>query len=385
MTSSPEPGTDARVIEQLFEAAWSGDVPRLAALLDADPERLHARAAPYDTTLLHAAAHAGRLPAVDLLLTRGLDPNVRESGDNTYPMHWAAAAGHLDVVRLLADAGGDVVGRGDDHALEVIGWASAWEGCDDDAHRAIVDLLVSRGARHHIFSAIAMNLASEVRRIVATDPSALAMRMSRNENNQTPLHFAVRMHRPDMVALLLELGADPLTVDASGQSVATYADEHATDRAVMEAIRTMTLAELASADRAHRPAHGGTMDLIACMVLGDWETAERLAAADPQLPGQGGVLHLFAKRGNAGAVRWLLEHGADANARWAHYDAVVTPLHMAAWGGSVDVTRLLLAAGADPRIRDTKHDGDADGWAEHFGRTELLPILRAQRTSLEGA
>src|SRR6476469_6752817 len=119
---------------------------------------------------LFQAARAGDaepLAAVDLLLARGLDVNAREKGDNTYAMHWAAAAGKLDVVRRLADAGGDVVGHGDDHEMEVIGWASCWDGCDDDAHRAVVEFLVSRGARHHIFSAISMNLADEVRRIVA--------------------------------------------------------------------------------------------------------------------------------------------------------------------------------------------------------------------------
>ena len=46
-------------------------------------------------------------------------------------MHWAAANGHLGVVRRLVDAGGDVVGRGDDHALEVIGWATCWDQCHD--------------------------------------------------------------------------------------------------------------------------------------------------------------------------------------------------------------------------------------------------------------
>ena len=147
---------------------------------------------------------------VDLLLKRGLDVNAREKGDNTYAMHWAAAAGHLDVVRRLADAGGDVVGHGDDHELEVIGWASAWDGSDDAAHRAIAEFLVSRGARHHIFSAIAFNLADEVRRIVAADPAALSRTQSHNEDFRLPLHFAVRKNRPEMVALLLELGADPL-------------------------------------------------------------------------------------------------------------------------------------------------------------------------------
>jgi len=124
---------------QLFDAARNGDVASLTTLLDAYPDKLHARARPYEWTLLHAAAHNGHLSAVDLLLTRGLDVNTREKGDNTYAMHWAAAGGHVEVVRRLADAGGDVVGHGDDHELEVIGWATCWEGCGDAAHRAVVD------------------------------------------------------------------------------------------------------------------------------------------------------------------------------------------------------------------------------------------------------
>ena len=145
--------------EQLFDAAEQGDTDRLDALLDAHPDKLNARKPPYAWSLLHVAAHKGHLAAVDLLLRRGLDVNTREEGDNTYAIHWAAAAGHVDVVRRLADAGGDVVGHGDDHELEVIGWATCWDGCDDAAHRSVVDVLLRHGARHHIFSAIAMNLA----------------------------------------------------------------------------------------------------------------------------------------------------------------------------------------------------------------------------------
>src|SRR3954463_3936250 len=109
----------------LFEAAKTGDLDALRA---AD---LSARQPPYDWTLLHVAAANGQLAAVDLLLERGLDVNARERGDNTYAMHWAAAGGHLQVVERLADAGGDVVGAGDDHRLEVIGWATCWDSCQD--------------------------------------------------------------------------------------------------------------------------------------------------------------------------------------------------------------------------------------------------------------
>lgn len=350
---------------QLFEAAKKSDVRAFAALLDAHPEKLQARNKPYEHTLLHVAAFAGRLEIVDLLLRRGLDVNAREKGDNTYPMHWAAAAGHLDVVRRLADAGGDVVGHGDDHELEVIGWASTWDGGDDAAHRAVADFLVSRGALHHIFSSIAFNMADEVRRIVASDPSALSKRQSHNEDFRLPLHFAVLRNRPEMVALLLELGADPLATDATGYSAAAYATQPDVDRSMMEMIR----------------ARVGTADLFTALALGDWGSAERILREKPEAVQPGGastgVLHLMAKRNNVEAVKWLLDHGVDPSARWNHWDAEVTPLHLAILGKHPEVVRILLAAGADPTIRDSKHKANAMEWAEFFGHKKIVRILAA--------
>jgi ankyrin repeat protein len=93
-----------------------------------------------------------------------------------------------------------------------------------------------------------------------------------------------------------------------------------------------------------------------------------------------GVLHLMAKRGDAAAVKWLLDHGADPNARWAHWDSDLTPLHLAVMQDHAEVVRLLLAAGADPTIRDSKHDSDAVGWAEFFGRLEIVRMLKARGT-----
>jgi ankyrin repeat protein len=353
---------------KLFEAAKNGDARELAELLDAHPEKIESRNKPYEHTLLHVAAFAGRLENVDLLLRRGLDVNVREKGDNTYPMHWAAAAGHLDVVRRLDDAGGDVVGYGDDHELEVIGWASTWDGSDDSAHRAVAAFLVSRGARHHIFSAIAFNMADEVRRIVATDPAALSKRQSHNEDFRLPLHFAVLRNRPEMVALLLELGADPLATDGTGYPPAAYATDPDVDRSVMEMIR----------------ARVGTADLFTDLALGDWDSAARILRDNPDVvkPGgvSSGVLHLMAKRNNVTAVKWLLDHGVDPNARWNHWDAEVTPLHLAILGRHAEVVRVLLAAGADPTIRDTKHKATATEWAEFFGHKEIVRILAAHET-----
>lgn len=360
----------------LVKAARDGEVAELERLLDLHPDRLHLKSGEYGSSLLHSAArHA---PALALLLRRGLDPNTLESGDNTTAMHWAAAAGALDAVRLLADAGCDVIGAGDDHELEVIGWATCWDGCDTPAHRAIADFLVSRGARRHIFAAIAHELGDEVRRIVATDPSALNRRMSRNESHQLPLHFAVRMKKRSMVDLLMELGADPLGVDDSGSTATANAFSAEFDHAPLQAIHRMTLAELDSARRGHREPRLGQLDLMAALSLGDRATAERAwTAAGPGT----GVLHLMAKRGELDAVRWLLDRGADPNERWTHWGMACTPIHLAIWGDHEEVVQLLLARSADITIRDSMHDGDAMGWAEHFGRERMMALIANGGTS----
>lgn len=344
--------------QQLFDAAKAGDAAAIAAALDHAPEKLYVRDEPYAWTLLHHAAQHGHLPVVNLLLDRGFDVNTREQGDNTSAVNWAAAAGHVDVVRRLLDAGVDPVGRGDDHDLEVIGWASCWDGGDDAPHREIQRLLIERGARHHIFSAIAINSADEVRRIVRADPSQLSRKMSRNEAFRQPLHEAVHRNRPEMVALLIELGADPLSKDGDGFPPAAYAMTPDTDRRVFEAIR----------DR-------GKVDLFTALALGDLPAADAILRADPAAISRDGVLHLLAKRGHVAGVKWLLSHGADPNALWSHWGAELTALHLAVLANHPEVARVLLDAGADTSIKDTQHHSDARGWAEFFGRREIMQLL----------
>src|SRR5262249_46342640 len=153
---------------------------------------------------------------------------------------------------------------------------------DDEAHANVRGFLLSRGAKHHIFSAIAVDDGDEVRRIVAAHPASLARRMSRNENNQTPLQFAVRFNRPRMVALLIALGADPLGVDGWGMPVAGYAQTPDLDRPVMKRISELTAGELLSAERGHRKPNVGPTDLMAALALGDVATAERLVNENPR-------------------------------------------------------------------------------------------------------
>lgn len=205
---------------RFFAACESGDVEtvrRLAAenptlVRAADPDREHG-----GWTGLHSAAQKDRVEVVRLLLELGADPNARERGDNTPPLHWAAAGGNTGCVRALLDAGVDPQGAGDVHELDAIGWATVWRPENDIPHDTVA-LLLERGARHHIYSALAIGDPSLVRKLVERNPGALERRMSPFEGGRMPLHYAIQRKRPDLVQLLIDLGADVDATDANGRT-----------------------------------------------------------------------------------------------------------------------------------------------------------------------
>jgi ankyrin repeat protein len=233
----------AQSVAPFFEACSKGDVETLRGLLADDPSlvRVADPAVQYGGwTGLHLAAREGHLDAVRLLLEHGADPSAREAGDNTYPLHWAAAGRHLEVVRALLDAGGDIHGLGDVHELGAIGWATFFHargGAPGD-HLEVASLLVERGARHHIFSAMSAGDLVLIRNVVEEDPKMLDRRMSRFEQGQTPLHFAMNQKRYDILDLLIELGADVEAKDGHGQTALAVAML----RGDTEAMRTLKAA-----------------------------------------------------------------------------------------------------------------------------------------------
>ncbi len=187
--------------------------------LERDPELVRART-PDGSTALHLAIRHPN--ALRLLIERGADPDVRDTGDNASPLHFAAAQGLLESVRILLDAGADVHGSGDLHESGVIGWAAR------PGNEAVVCLLLERGARHHIFSAMATGDLDLVQQVVKANPESLARRRSRFENRHTPLHAVFAP--PDglghltgtpnyaMLQLLIGLGADLDAPDDKGRT-----------------------------------------------------------------------------------------------------------------------------------------------------------------------
>jgi ankyrin repeat protein len=79
---------------------------------------------------------------------------------------------------------------------------------------------------------------------------------------------------------------------------------------------------------------------------------------------------------NLTTIRWLLSHGIDVNAKRPMWDLNHTALHMTTESGAIEIARLLLDAGADPNVRDDRHQATALGWAGFFGRDDMVTLLR---------
>ncbi|HEX3765350.1 MAG TPA: ankyrin repeat domain-containing protein [Kofleriaceae bacterium] len=222
-----------------FEACRRGDAVALDELLRRDPLVVRERA-PGGETGLHLAAH--HAAAICVLLAHGADPDVRDTADHATPLHRARG---VDAVRALLDAGADPHGEGDAHQLDVIGWHTCFEPTFDPE---VVALLLARGARHHVFSAIATGDRAAIEELVAESPDALARRLSHREAGQTALHYVIAP--PDgligggfrtgahhaTLDLLIELGADLEAEDDRGRTPLEVAMLHG-DRIAMERLR----------------------------------------------------------------------------------------------------------------------------------------------------
>jgi uncharacterized glyoxalase superfamily protein PhnB len=194
-------------------AALDGNARELAKLLAAHPRKVALTRGPWRRPLLHLAAENGHAGCVSLLLRLGADARLRDQTDNATALHWAAAGGHLEIAKQLLAAGADIDGVGDRHGLGVIGWAT----CFEHVWTVLADHLLSRGARPTMLAAVALGRADLVRRLAEQDRAQLGLlRMSRFGHFRTPLHAAVLKNRPDMVRLLLDLGADPRARDSRG-------------------------------------------------------------------------------------------------------------------------------------------------------------------------
>jgi len=184
------------------------------------------------------------------------------------------------------------------------------------------------------------------------------------------LIWAVAQGRTDRVALLLDNGVDP---NSPGSGHPTHEDRTAYEWAVSTGSRE--IAALLAAAGA-RPPRSPIDDVDRFLSAALGEDADQVRQADPAVRAAAierrpGAVEQAVELRRARAVRLLVEAGFNVDGA-----RPVTPLHLAAYDGDLEMAQVLVSLGADPTRTDPEFGSTPLGWAEHAGADQVADYLR---------
>jgi len=295
------PGISSAADQRLINAAKSGDETAVRSLLK---QHVDVNAAAADgSTALHFAAYADSVSLADSLIRAGAHVDAANDLGST-PLHLACDNGSPAMVNRLLAAKANANAK-------LLNGETVLMACARTGSAAAVKALLVNGANPK-----------------AAEP----------EHNQTALMWAAAESHPDVVAMLLEFGAD---VRARSRSYSQTVVGEQTQRAGREKLN-------------YDVTRGGSTPLLFAASSGDAASAKLLlsAGADPndRLPDGTSALVLAAHSDHRDVALALLEKGANPDDMGIGYAA----LHAAILRSDIDLVKALLAHGADPNIRMTK-------------------------------
>jgi uncharacterized protein len=336
----------------------------------------------FGMTPLSRACTNGSAELVELLLNAGANPNTRIATGET-PIMTCASSGNADAVRLLIARGADVNAKEPSQNQDALMWAAS------ERHPNVVRLLVEAGANSS----------------------------AHTKKGFTALHFAAREGDIDSVRQLLASGVNVNIRSLPDAAAETARDTKATSGGGRSASGTAAAAAAPRGPGYQATLSEGSTPLLVATVRGHVPLALFLLeqGADPNVLDAGFTpLHWASGTWEGGIsnqvygfsdpmsgipnreqkmalVKSLLAHGANPNARMTrrppgfsglgggYEDAPgATPFLLASAADDLEMMRLLLAAGADPKlVTDTKATAvmAASGLNRGIGES---PITEAQ-------
>jgi len=307
----------------------------------------------FGMTPLSRACTNGSAALVELLLKAGANPNARIATGET-PTMTCASTGNVDAVRLLIARGADVNAQEPSQNQDALMWAAS------ERHPSVVRLLIEAGA----------------------NPRA------HTKKGFSALHFAAREDDIDSVRQLLAAGVN-VNIRSIADKVETKQDTTASASGGRSASGTAAQTAAPRGPAYQATLSEGSTPLLVATMRGHVPLALFLLeqGADPNVVDAGfAPLHWASGTWEGGVsnpvygfsepmagipnrqqkialVKSLLAHGANPNARMTrrppgfqglgggYEDAPgATPFLLACAADDVEMMRLLLAAGADPKL-----------------------------------
>ena len=347
----------------LNDAARSGDLDKVKAILAAEPESVSSRDTVSGTALMYAAVFGHRdvaeyllahraevdqvsaggqtalmLAAVDgkpdvaeLLLQHGANINAK-SNDGSTPLSYAVSGGRFDVAKMLLDHGAGV------NMSDASGLTPLHEAAGD-GHKDLAELLLARGADL----------------------------MAKDNHGATPLHYAAAKGHDDVAELLLEKGCDVNIRDSAGATPLHWAAGNGRketaefllrNKADVNAIEDGVMTPMyvaahykhpeVAADLKERGGRDFIGEMLDAAKRGDIGTVTALLADHPTLVNCTGEsngwtpLHYAADGDRKDLAELLLRNKADVNAKSKLGD---TPMEVAASKRHKDMEKLLRRQG----------------------------------------
>ncbi len=194
--------------EEIFKAAAEGDLAKVQALVENNPDLAKARDEK-ESSPLHGAAAAGHIEIVEYLLSKGADIDARNNA-NQNPLLYAAYNGKTPVVKLLLEKGADFKEL-DRYGRTVLHYPAR------EGHKDVVEILVNKGMNITVedgmgISALQFAIQGGHAGIVDVFIASKALNVG-SDTGRMALHLAAKQGQKEIADLLIEKGASTTTKD----------------------------------------------------------------------------------------------------------------------------------------------------------------------------
>lgn len=313
--------------EELLDAARRDSVHDAIAALDAGAELDGSDEQVFATILLHRAVRSGSWRVVDLLLSRGADPNAREKRfPRKTPLMFAAGDTEFPAktVASLVRAGADVSAKSD----EGMGALSYAARCGNS------------------FAAAALLAAG-------ADPN------EENDDGLSPLHYAAKSEcGVAVIELALGAGADPLKASKNGLFPRDVARDLTSKKKLDVAAERKMLENGLPRESSGRETAARASGKELASLMNAFESKGEKALVDIEDTPLAVLLVAAVLSRYSDAVSAVLKRGADPNAAVSVEKAESlgvkrgfwTPLGIASLKWRTDDVEILLKHGADPNV-----------------------------------